>query len=93
MKKIINIPSKMDMGVGEKVWDLLRSDEFSKLRCGFHEDLTNDELDYLRKQFEPFCVLTEDPMGRRFVEEQEEITVRMMLEASYELTKFEVSKK
>ena len=92
MKKIIIIPSKMDMGVGEKVWDLLRSDEFSKLRCGFQKDLSPDELNYLRKQFEPFCVLTEDPMGRQFVEEQEEITVRMMLEASYELTKFEVSK-
>lgn len=91
-KKIIVIPpGGVNALVGEKIWDLLRSDEFAKLRGGFHKDLTPDEIAYLRKGFEPFVVLTDSPMGRYFVNEDEEISVQMMLQAAYELTKYAVA--
>ena len=91
MKKIIVFPKPMDGFIGEKVWDLLLSDAFSKLRGGFHKELTVEEIEYLREEFEPYCVLEKTPMGKFSVEEGEEISVDMMLQASYELTKFAVT--
>lgn len=91
MKKIIVIPGRMDCFTGEKLYELLHSMEFSRLRDGFAKDLSKEEIEFLREGFEPFQVLTDSPLGKYFVEEEEEISVEMMEEASFEMTKAEVS--
>ena len=81
----------MDLSQTSNVWNLLQSKEFSRLRCGFGRDLSESEVNYLREQFRPYCVLTQSVLGKRYVEENEEISIEMMEEASYELTRQEVS--
>lgn len=91
MKKILVIPKDLDI-FGASVSNLLLSDAFSKLRCGFSKDLSGEEISFLRKGFEQFCVLSETKQDKvYFVEEDEEITVEMMLEASYSLTRSEIN--
>ena len=91
MKKIIVFPAGIDLSLGGPVSNLLSSREFSRLRCGFANFLTDEEIDFLMEEFEPFCVLDETPRGRRSVEEDEDISIEMMEEAAHYLTRLEVS--
>ena len=94
MKKIIVIPSELDMSHSSEIWGLLRSKAFSRLRCGLLSDTMSDEdVTYLRSQFSKFCVLTDHPSeGEDYIEENEELPIKMMKRASYKLTKLEVSR-
>lgn len=92
MKKEIIFPANVDLSQNSSIWKLLHSREFSRLRCGFARDLSASEIEFLRDGFEPFCGLTSSPT-KKFVEANEEISIEMMEEASYELTRIEVSKK
>ena len=91
MKKIIVFPANMDLSRYSVIWNLLQSREFSRLRCGLAQDLSETEVNYLREGFQPYCVLAHSALGKKCVEENEEISIEMMEEASYELTRQEVS--
>lgn len=92
MKKILVIPKDIDVSHGTPISKLLMSDAFSRLRCGFSKDLSEEEISYLRQEFEQFCVLSETQQDRVYcVEEDEEISVNMMLEASFDLSRILVT--
>ena len=90
MIKKIDIPENLDFGHDSRIWNLLQSRAFSKLRCGGADDLNTDELEFLRKEFEQFCCLTDGGDDHFSVEEAEPLTVAMMEKAAFEITKLEM---
>ena len=87
--KFINIPA-VKPKYDSDTWDLIGSDAFSKLRTG-REALTESELRFLRREFTKFIEFAEQGDhsydGRSCVPKNENITIEMMRQASYELTK------
>lgn len=92
MKKILIIPKDLDTSHDAPIWNLLLSEALSRLRSGFSKDLSEEEISFLRQEFEQFCVLSETQQDRVYcVEEDEEISVNMMLEASFDLSRILVT--
>ena len=93
MVRVIRIPETLDLSHDSGIWNLLCSRAFSKLRSGLGNELSNEELMFLRKEFNNFCVLTDSPLpGEQFVEKDKDLTIDMMERASYTLTRLEVSR-
>lgn len=94
MVKVIRIPDDINLSHDSEIWGLLCSKPFSRIRCGLLEnEIGKEGMDFLRRWFEKYCVLTKTPMPEEeYVGEKEELNFIMMKKAAYELTKQEVSR-
>ena len=92
MVKVIRIPETLDFSYDSDIWDLLCSKAFSRLRSGLGDELSDEGLKFLRKEFGKFCVITDSPLPEEeYVKKDEALSIDMMEKASYTLTRLEVS--
>lgn len=77
----IKIPNTLNLQNDSFIWDLLRSKEFVKLRCGREKELRGTELQFLEQGFRA--------IGCSIEGKEDEKMPRLMVfkKASYELTK------
>ena len=85
MKKIILIPTNLDLSKGSEAWNFIKTPEFSNLRNGTTELLTDEQISFLRSKFEKWVALTDEEVVTFCVEEDKPLSIAMMTAASYEL--------
>lgn len=80
MSKIVYFPKHLNLERNSYVWDLICSEEFTKIRCGRAKEVNDRELSFLERGFEMIGCTIEEKKG-------ETPNLLVFEKASYDLTK------